>query len=70
VIAAGKPVFVDKPVADSLAEVIAIYELAERAGVPIFSSSALRWGEESRAIRAGEIGLVRGCDTYGPCALP
>lgn len=69
VIAAGKPVFVDKPVGGSLAEVVAIYELAERAGVPIFSSSALRWGEGPQAVRAGAIGGVRGCDTFGPCTL-
>jgi len=47
----------------------AIYALAERAGVPIFSSSALRWGTEPQAVRAGAIGRVRGCDTYGPCTL-
>lgn len=69
VIAAGKPVFVDKPVGGSLAEVIAIYTLAERAGVPIFSSSALRWGAEPQAVRAGAIGPVRGCDTHGPGTL-
>lgn len=69
VIAAGKPVFVDKPVGGSLAEVVAIYELAKRAGVPIFSSSALRWGAGPQAVRAGGIGAVRGCDTFGPCTL-
>ena len=69
VIAAGKPVFVDKPVGGSLAEVLAIYALAERAGVPIFSSSALRWGDGPQAVRAGAVGRVRGCDTFGPCTL-
>ncbi|MFM7205060.1 MAG: Gfo/Idh/MocA family protein [Planctomycetaceae bacterium] len=69
VIAAGKPVFVDKPVGGSLAEVLAIYALAERGRVPIFSSSALRWGAEPQAVRAGAIGRVRGCDTFGPCTL-
>ncbi|MFM7243362.1 MAG: Gfo/Idh/MocA family protein [Planctomycetaceae bacterium] len=69
VLAARKPVFVDKPIGGSLAEVLAIYELAERAGVSIFSSSALRWGKEPQAVRAGAIGAVRACDTFGPCAL-
>jgi predicted dehydrogenase len=69
VIAAGKPVFVDKPVGGSLAEVLAIEALAARAGVPIFSSSALRWGDGPEAVRAGAIGRVRGCDTFGPCAV-
>jgi predicted dehydrogenase len=69
VIAARKTVFVDKPVGGSLAEVVAIFMLAERAGVPIFSSSAVRWGPEPQAVRAGAIGRVRGCDTFGPCTL-
>jgi hypothetical protein len=69
VLAARKPVFVDKPVGGSLAEVIAIYKLAKQGGVPIFSSSALRFGSEPQAVRTGAIGRVRGCDTFGPCTL-
>jgi len=69
VIAAGKPMFVDKPVAASLPEVIAIYRLAEAAGVPIFSSSSLRFGSGVQAVREGTIGPVLGCDAAGPCGL-
>jgi predicted dehydrogenase len=54
VIAAGKPLFIDKPMAASLADVIAIFELAKKANVPCFSSSSLRYCPEALAIRAGE----------------
>ena len=38
VIKAGKPLFIDKPVAGSLADAIVIYELATKHNVPCFSS--------------------------------
>jgi len=53
VIAAGKPLFIDKPMAVSLADVIAIFELAKKANVPCFSSSSLRYCPEALEIRAG-----------------
>lgn len=53
VIAAQKPLFIDKPMAASLADVIAIFELAKKAGVPCFSSSSLRYCPEAQEIRAG-----------------
>ncbi len=68
VIAAGKPVFVDKPVAGSLAEAIMIFKLAARAGVPCFSSSSIRFGDVLLTARSNdELGPVVGCDTWGPC---
>jgi predicted dehydrogenase len=69
VLRAGKPVFIDKPVAGSLADAIAIYRLAERFDVPVFSSSALRFSATTRAVREGSIGEVLGCDTFSPCVL-
>jgi hypothetical protein len=65
---AGKPVFIDKPVASNLAEVIAIYRAAEHFGVPMFSSSSLRYSEGAQAIRGGKIGEVLGCNAYSPAA--
>lgn len=44
VIKAGKPLFIDKPAAGSLADVIAIFDLAKQNKVPCFSSSSLRFG--------------------------
>ncbi len=68
VIAAGKPVFVDKPVAGSLVEAVMIFELAAQAGVPCFSSSSIRFGDAlSSARNSDKLGPVVGCDTWGPC---
>ncbi|MBM3953381.1 MAG: gfo/Idh/MocA family oxidoreductase [Planctomycetes bacterium] len=69
VIRAGKRLFIDKPVAGSLADAVAIYRAAGRAGVPVFSASALRFGTASQAVRGGLIGAVTGCDTFSPCSL-
>ena len=65
---AGKPVFIDKPVASNLAEVVAIYRAAEHFGVPMFSSSSLRFSEGAQSIRGGKIGKVLGCNAYSPAA--
>ena len=69
VIEAGKPLFIDKPVAGSLADAIAIYKLAKDRGVPVFSSSALRFGAAVQAVRGGSIGELTGCDAWSPCEL-
>lgn len=65
---AGKPIFIDKPVASNLAEVVAVYRAAEHFGVPMFSSSSLRYSEGAQAIRNGKIGNVLGCNAYSPAA--
>ncbi|HEX4592232.1 MAG TPA: Gfo/Idh/MocA family oxidoreductase [Gemmataceae bacterium] len=69
VLKAGKPVFVDKPVAGSLADVIRIYEAAERFHVPVFSSSSLRYTKNAQALRNGKVGKVLGAEAYSPCEL-
>lgn len=66
---AGKPVFIDKPTGSNLAEVVAIYQAAEHYGVPMFSSSSLRYSEGAQAIRNGSIGKVIGCSAYSPCSI-
>jgi hypothetical protein len=66
---AGKPVFIDKPVAGTLAEAIAIYDLAKRHKVSVFSSSSSRWGEELRALLGNEaVGDILGAATWGACS--
>jgi predicted dehydrogenase len=70
VLAAKKPVFVDKPVAGTLADAIRIFELAREANVPCFSSSSLRFSPGILGMRSNdEVGDVIGCDAYGPCTL-
>ena len=66
---AGKPVFIDKPVAASLADAVRIFDAAEQYGVPVFTSSSLRFMENAQAIRNGAIGDVLGADTYSPATL-
>jgi predicted dehydrogenase len=70
VIAAGKPVFIDKPMAASLEDVISIFRLAESKGVPCWSSSSLRFSSGVMGVHADEkIGKVLGCDAFSPCSL-
>ncbi|OJW17829.1 MAG: dehydrogenase [Planctomycetales bacterium 71-10] len=66
---ARKPMFIDKPVAGSLADAVEIFELAKETGTPVFSSSALRFSPGIAAMRAGKLGDVAGCDAYSPCEL-
>jgi predicted dehydrogenase len=65
---AHKPVFIDKPLAGTLADAIAISELAKKYDDPWFSSSSLRFGAKVQKLRDDPaVGRVIGCDTWGPC---
>lgn len=66
VIQAAKPLYIDKPMAGSLGDVIAIFELAKAHQVPVFSSSSLRYGKNTQAVRAGAIGKVFSAETSSP----
>ncbi len=67
---ARKPVFIDKPVAGTLADAIAIFDLARETSTPCFSSSSLRFSAGIAAMRHHpKVGDVLGCDAYGPCHL-
>lgn len=69
VIKAGKPMFIDKPVAASLADTIAIYDAAKKYKVPVFSSSSLRYMESVQDVVRGKVGAVSGADTFSPATL-
>jgi len=70
VLEARKPLFIDKPVAGSLADAVAIFDLAKRLGVPCFSSSSLRFTPGVLGMRNDpRVGDVVGCDVWGPCPL-
>ena len=69
VINAGKPVFIDKPIAGSLVDAVRIFDAAQQAGVPVWSASSLRYNEQTQAVRNGSVGSVLGCDAYSPAAL-
>ncbi len=64
---AGIPVFVDKPVAADLVDVIRIYDAAREHDVPVFSSSSLRYMEKAQKVRHEEVvGDIIGADTFSP----
>ncbi|TKB99106.1 Gfo/Idh/MocA family protein [Pedobacter cryophilus] len=69
VIKAKKTLFIDKPMAASLADAVKIFKAAEAYQVPVFSSSSLRYVEAVRAVKAGKFGKVIGAETYSPATI-
>lgn len=69
VLAAGKPVYIDKPVGGTLADAMEIFRLAAEAKVPLFSSSSLRFAKNTQEVRGGSIGKVLSAETTSPCPL-
>ncbi len=67
--AAGRPVFVDKPVAASLRDAAEIFRIAEETGTPVFSASALRFAPGLIEVALAEVGRVAGAIAHGPCPL-
>jgi len=66
VFAARKPLFIDKPVAASLVEVIEILREAKESGTPCFSNSSLRYSPGIAGMTNDpKLGRVLGCDAYG-----
>lgn len=66
---AGKPLFIDKPIAASLKDAMAIFTAAEKYNVPVFSSSALRYSTVMQEIQSGKYGKVNGADTFSPAII-
>lgn len=67
---AGKRVFIDKPIAASLADVKAIFDAAKKANVPTFSASSLRYMTSAQDIAQGKtVGKVLGADTFSPSPI-
>ncbi len=69
VITLKKPLFLDKPVAASLKDVVEIYRLADAAKVPIFSASAVRWYPGVIEVANAEPGPARAALSYGPAPI-
>ncbi|MDB5322328.1 MAG: hypothetical protein JWN40_3959 [Phycisphaerales bacterium] len=70
VIEAKKRLFIDKPLAGSLVDAIAIAELAKKNDVPWFSSSSLRFGPGVVALKDNpKVGEIIGCDAWSPSPL-
>jgi hypothetical protein len=70
VLKAGKRLFIDKPIAASLTNAIAIFEASKKYHTPVFSSSSLRYTSGAQNIAQGKtIRKVIGAETYSPCKL-
>jgi len=65
VIAARKPVFIDKPLAASLKDAREIYRLCAEARVPCFSSSGLRFYPGIQALKTAA-GEIHGVEAFSP----
>ncbi|MGN6135653.1 MAG: Gfo/Idh/MocA family oxidoreductase [Aureliella sp.] len=71
VIRAGKPLFIDKPLAGSLADAITIDLLAKKYKARWFSSSSLRFSPSIYRWRTDEAlkSSIRGAAAWSPCSL-
>ncbi|MEO2036536.1 MAG: Gfo/Idh/MocA family oxidoreductase [Planctomycetaceae bacterium] len=68
VLKAGKPVYIGRPMAASLEDVIEIFQLARSCGTPIFSCSQHRFSPGIIGMRNHpEVGDVIGCSVFGGC---
>ena len=67
---ARKPTYIGRPLAASLEDVIAIFDLAKKYDTPVFSCSQHRYSPGFVEMRDHpEVGKVTGCDVYGGCPL-
>lgn len=70
VLKANKPVYIDKPIAENLENVMAIYDASRHYKTPVFSSSALRYMASAQKLAGGNVvGKVIGADTHGPAPI-
>ncbi|MFM8274767.1 MAG: Gfo/Idh/MocA family protein [Gemmata sp.] len=68
ILQAGKPVYVGRPLAASLADAVEIFRLAAEHKTPIFSCSQHRFSPGFIGMRKhAEVGEVQGADVYGGC---
>jgi hypothetical protein len=65
----GKPVFIDKPLACSREDAMAIAEIARKRKIPVMTASAIRFAKGiADLLEPGT--SVQGCDAFGPMNLP
>ncbi len=69
IIAARKRLFIDKPFAGTLRDLLEIERLARESEVPVFSCSAYRYYASLVELRQAKVGEVRGAISYGPAHL-
>ena len=66
VLKAQKRVFIDKPMAASLSDVVAIFDASRKYKIPVFSASSLRYINGIEGIDKSQ---VLGADTFSPAVL-
>ncbi|MEX2512041.1 MAG: Gfo/Idh/MocA family oxidoreductase [Cyclobacteriaceae bacterium] len=66
VMKSGKRLFIDKPIAASLSDAIAIFEASKQYDVPVFSASSLRY---ITGIEDLDRSTVVGADTFSPAKI-
>lgn len=70
VLAAKKPLFIDKPMAASYKDAAEIVRLAKASGTPVFSASSRRYTEDVQGLVTDtRVGQVLGAMTFGPATL-
>jgi predicted dehydrogenase len=70
VLAAKKPLFVDKPFTASVKDAVELARLAREHNTPIFSSSSLRFTDDVQGVkRDARVQQVQGAITWGPATL-
>lgn len=68
VLEAKKPLYIGRPLAAALPDVIKIFRVAQETGTPCWSSSQHRFSPGFSGMRNHpEVGPVVGCDVYGGC---
>ena len=67
---AKKPVYIGRPMAAALDDVIEMFQIAKRQKTPLFSCSQHRYSPGFIGMRNHpEVGKVQGCDVYGGCPI-
>ena len=71
VMTAGKPIFIDKPFANSVDAALDIVRLSKDHSTPCFSASCFRFSNSLlETIGNEEMGEIISAETWGPCHLP
>jgi len=64
----GKPVYIGRPMAAALVDVVAMFDLAKEKKAPLFSCSQHRFSPGFSGMKNHpEVGTVLGCSVYGGC---
>jgi hypothetical protein len=65
----GKPIFIDKPLACSREDAVAIARIAQKKKIPVMTASAIRFAKGIDDLLDSST-AVEGCDAFGPMSLP